>query len=83
MSTTVNGTEAPIATVKLERGHVPQTKLRRCVVYLPDALYARLQTAAWVRHRRFPSQPYSLGAVVREVLDRVLPEAVTGLDRRT
>jgi hypothetical protein len=52
------------------------------VVYIPDELYARLQTAAWVRHRRFPSQPYSLSAVVRDVLDRVLPEAVPGIDRQ-
>jgi hypothetical protein len=79
MRTPVNGTPAPITTAKLERGHVPQTKLRRFVVYIPDDLYARLQTAAWVRHRRFPSQPYSLGAVVREVLEQVLPAAVPEL----
>jgi hypothetical protein len=63
----------------LAPGHVPQTRLRRVVVYIPDELYARLQTAAWVRHRRFPSQPYSLGAVVREVLEAVLPAAVPAL----
>jgi hypothetical protein len=80
MSTTVNGT--PIAKAKLERGHVPQTKLRRVVIYIPDELHARLQTAAWVRHQRRPSEPYSLGAVVREVLDAVLPEAVPGIDGR-
>jgi hypothetical protein len=81
MSTTVNGTEAPIARAKLARGHVPQTKLRRVVVYIPDELYARLQTAAWVRHRRRPSEPYSLGAVVREVLEAVLPVAVPELSQ--
>jgi hypothetical protein len=79
MSTTVNGTPALIASAKLERGHVPQTKLRRLVVYIPDELYERLQTAAWVRHRRRPSEPYSLGAVVREVLEQILPAAVPGL----
>jgi hypothetical protein len=82
MSTTVNGNPVPIAKVKLERGHVPQTKLRRVIVYLPDELFERLQTAAWVRKRRRPSEPYSLGAVVREVLEAVLPEAVPGIDRR-
>jgi hypothetical protein len=81
MSTTMNGTEAPIARAKLERGHVPQTKLRRLVVYIPDELYARLQTAAWVRHRRRPSELYSLGAVVREVLEAVLPAAVPELSQ--
>jgi hypothetical protein len=79
MSTTVNGTRIPKG--KLERGHVPQTKLRRLVVYIPDELYARLQTAAWVRHRRRPSDPYSLGAVVREVLEAVLPAAVPALSQ--
>jgi hypothetical protein len=60
---------------------VPHTKLRRLVIYVPDELYARLQTAAWVRHRRRPSEPYSLGAVVREVLEAVLPEAVPALSQ--
>jgi hypothetical protein len=77
----MNGNPAPIARAKLARGHVPQTKLRRLVVYIPDELYARLQTAAWVRHRRLPSQPYSLGAVVREVLEAVLPAAVPELSQ--
>jgi hypothetical protein len=70
----------PIAR-KLARGHVPHTKLRRLVIYVPDALYDRLLTAAWVRHQRRPSEPYSLGAVVREVLEAVLPAAVPALSQ--
>jgi hypothetical protein len=73
---------APTTTRPLARGHVPQTSLRRVIVYVPDELYARLQTAAWVRRRRRPFEPYSVGAVVREVLDAVLPDAVPGADQR-
>lgn len=54
-----------------------QTKLRRIVVYIPDELDARLQRAAWIRTRRRPFEcPYSVRAVVREVLQAVLPAAV-------
>jgi hypothetical protein len=50
-------------------------QLRRLVVYVEPALYARLQTAAWVRARRRGTVG-SLGSVVRDVLDAVLPAAL-------
>ena len=64
---------------RLARGHVPQTKMRTLLVYVPDALYDRLLTAAWARKRRYPSKHYSVGAVVREVLEAVLPPAVESI----
>ena len=40
---------------------------------------SRLLTAAWARKRRYPSKHYSVGAVVREVLEAVLPPAVESI----
>jgi hypothetical protein len=66
-------------TPRLPRGHVPQCSMRRVMIFVPDALYDRLLTAAWARKRRRPSEKYSVGAVVREVLEAVLPPAVESI----
>ena len=58
----------------------PARAMRRVYVYLPEPLWQRLLTAAWLRKQRKPSEAYSAGAVVREVLEAVLPPAIPGLN---
>jgi hypothetical protein len=50
---------------------------RRVICYMDEALYARLQTASWVRAQRLgTTHGASLGQIMRDVLELALPQAV-------